>query len=285
MIGRPVRWRWRRRIDGLWRHVQPVFFLPGVAVSIVGAVLAPDPSISTAAVHATAVALAVYVAHLTDGYVDYYVRGEDERNRLSPAELRAATILTATAFGPCLVALGFTSGALAVGVTAPLLALGYLHAPYLDTNPITTTVDYPTGIALAVVGGYATQTGTVSGAVGTTALALFVFLSGIGILMDLLDYEHDREIGKRTVPVVLGPERARSVSSWLVVSSSVVVLSASAMSVVPVTATVIGPVPSVTVFAWTRSDWAVEVAVRRRIATTYVFTALLVLAVLLESGW
>lgn len=252
---------------------------------MVGAVLTLNPSITTAAIHATAVALAVYVAHLTDGYVDYYVRGEDDRNRLTPGELRTATRLAAISFGLCLVALWLASGPLAVGVTAPLLALGYLHAPYLDTNPITTTVDYPAGIALAVVGGYVTQTETVSGIVCVIALALFVFLSGIGILLDRLDYEHDREIGKRTVPIVLGPERAERVSKWLVASASATVLSASALGVVSPIAAGVGLVPAITAFAWSRGDWTVEVAVRRLITTTYVFTALFVLAVLFAAGW
>lgn len=276
--------RRRRQVGGLWDHVQPIFFVPGIAVSLVGAVLTPDPSIATAIVHATAVALAVYVAHLTDGYVDYYVRGEDEQNRLSSVEIRVATLVTVIAFGFCVLVLWVSTGPLAALATAPLVALGYLHAPHLDTNPITTTVDYPAGIALATVGGYTAQTGTVSAVVGTIALVLVVLLSGIGILLDTVDYEHDATVSKRTVPVVLGPERALSVSKWLVVASSGIVLCVSVLAVVPPIAAVVGLLPAATVVAWNRGGWPVDVAVNRLIATTYVFMAVFVLTLLFDSS-
>lgn len=284
MIEQPTCGGRRRVIAGLWRHVQPIFFVPGIAVSAVGAILAPETTITTATVHASAVALAVYVAHLTDGYVDYYVRGEDEYNLLSRGELRGATRVVSAAFGLCLLVLWHASGPVAVGVTAPLLAVGYLHAPHLDTNPITTTVDYPAGIALATVGGYAAQTGTVSLAVATFALVLFVLLSGIGILLDLVDYDHDRTIAKRTVPVAIGPGRAQSVSKWLVVTSSVLVFGASTLGVFPPVAVVIGLLPVVVVIAWSQREWAVEDAVWRLIGTTYVFTAVLVVSLFLEAS-
>ncbi|WP_436348339.1 hypothetical protein [Natronorubrum sp. FCH18a] len=86
------------------------------------------------------------------------------------------------------MALWTVSGALAVVLTAPLLALGYFHAPQLDTHTVPATVDYPIGIALATAGGYATQTGAVSDTVVAVCLVFGFLLAAINVMLDRIDY-------------------------------------------------------------------------------------------------
>ncbi|MEY7852215.1 UbiA family prenyltransferase [Natrarchaeobius sp. A-rgal3] len=261
--------------SGLLAHVQPVFLLPAGAIAVFGAVLADYVSVGTAIAHCFAVCLAVYVAHLRDGYVDYYVRNEDDQNRLTPTEIHVAIVLSTAAFGGCLAYLWLVSGTLSVVLSTPILALGLLHAPYLDTNPVTTTVSYPLGIALAMAGGYATQTGTLTTVVIVLAGVFFVHLAGIGILLDRLDYHDDRRRGKRTVPVVVGDERAE-VAAWMfVLAGSGLLLLSSVVEIVPQSSqyAALIPISAVAIRASRRIDRTHAVVLS--IGTMYLFAAVL----------
>ncbi|MFB6163642.1 MAG: ubiquinone biosynthesis protein UbiA, partial [Haloarculaceae archaeon] len=63
-------------LRALGSQVHPVFMLPPLAASSFGALLAGEPALPLAALHVTAMFAAVYTAHVKDGYVDFYVRGE-----------------------------------------------------------------------------------------------------------------------------------------------------------------------------------------------------------------
>ncbi|WP_247004667.1 UbiA family prenyltransferase [Halosolutus gelatinilyticus] len=259
--------------------MQPIFLVPAPAVSAFGALLADDPTGETAAVHALAVGLAVYVAHLKDGYVDYYVRSEDGRNPLEPAEIWIAIVAAIAAFAVAVGLLWTIAGLAPVALTAPLVGLGLLHAPYLDANPVTSTADYPLGIGLATAGGYATQTGTVSPAVAAVALAFVVQLAGIGVLLDLLDYRHDRLVSKRTVPVVLGRDRAPLVAWTLVAAGASLVVLASSLGVLPRRAALAGAFPVGALLLCLRRRYPTDRAVLVLIAATYPFAVALLLAI------
>lgn len=248
-------------------------------MSAFGALLADGVTVLPAIGHGIAVSLAVYVAHLKDGYVDYYVRGEDDDNPLSPTEIRVALALSIVAFAAVTGALWVSAGLVAVGLTVPVVLLGYAHAPHFDTNPITATIDYPLGIVLAMLGGYATQTGTVTPQVAVVCLVLFSLLAAINVLLDTLDYQHDRRISKRTIPVVLGPARARLVAWGLVVVSVGLLGAASALGVLPERAAVTGLVPIGTVLCCQHNGYSAERTVSLFIGTTYVFAGLLFLSV------
>lgn len=259
--------------------MQPLFLLPGAAMSGFGALLATDFATSSAALHAAAVCLAVYVAHLKDGHVDHYVRGEDETNPLEPNEIRVAIGVTAGLFAGCLVALWFAAGPIGTLLTAPLLALGYLHAPHLDTNPLTESVDYPIGIVLATAGGYATQTGTVTALVLTVCLVLFLLLVAINVMLDRLDYRHDRRVAKRTLPVVLGPDRALRVA-WALIFVSVAALAVSSrFGPLPRSALLAGAVPVGAALGCRLREPDPERLVALFIGATYAFGLALFLAV------
>jgi lycopene cyclase domain-containing protein len=218
-------------------QVHPVFMLPPVAASLTGATLPFTPGApgtgaaglatvapGTAALHALAIFAAVYTAHLKDGYVDFHRRGEDEDHPLTVAGCRLGLALAAALFLACLGGLWVERGPLVVALTAPTWALGYLHAPHLDTNPLGATLGYPVGIALAVLGGAAAQTGTVGELALAVAGILLIVLTGIKIVDDAQDRDYDRSIDKRTVAVVVGLARARRAANALFLAGGVLVL-------------------------------------------------------------
>lgn len=244
-----------------------------------GALLAAESAVPTAALHAVAVSLTVYVAHLKDGYVDYYVRGEDESNPLNPGEIRAAIGAATALFACCLAALWVAAGPIAVLLTAPLLALGYLHAPRLDTHPVTESVDYPLGIVLATVGGYVTQTGTVTPLVLAVCLVFVPLLVGNNVALDRLDYRHDRRIAKRTLPVVLGPDRALRTARLLVIVSAATLVASSAFGPLPRSALLAGSVPVTAALYCSLRNLDPGRVVALFVGATYVFGLLLFLAI------
>ena len=205
----------RAEIAALLSQVHPVFMLPPLAASWFGAVVAGDVVMPVGAVHMAAMFFAVYTAHVKDGYIDFYARGEDDDHPLTEWGCRLALVGAGLGFAACTLALGLLVGPAAAVITLPTWFIGYLHAPQLDTNPVTTTLGYPTGIGLAILGGYLVQTGTLSAkAVGFAAVFL-VTLAGVKIIDDEQDYDYDRSIGKQTVSVSLGRSPARTLAVGL----------------------------------------------------------------------
>ena len=153
------------RTKALLSQVHPVFMLPPLTASLFGAVVAGRVDPFGAAVHVTALFFAVYTAHVKDGYVDFHRRGEDDSHPLSALACRLALVGSTAGFLTALGALWVTASPGAVALTAPTWALGYFHAPQLDTHTVGATAGYPTGIALALVGGYYVQTGGLSPAI------------------------------------------------------------------------------------------------------------------------
>ena len=267
-------------VRALVSQVHPVFMLPPVAVSLTGSLLAARATGSftptVVAAHAIAIFAAVYTAHVKDGYVDFFVRSEDEDHPLSVGGCRIALAGAGTLFAVALTGVALTGGPEAAALTAPTWALGYFHAPQLDTNPVTATGGYPAGIALSLVGAYVAGAGTVTPTVLGLAGVLLAVLLGIKIIDDAQDLTYDRSIGKRTVAVVLGPRRARQLAEGLLAVGLAGVAVLAAVGVFP-TGTILA------VFAF----GAVAAVGRRaepRLATmllvrgAYVFLALLLIA-------
>jgi len=265
-----------RRIGrGLAAYVRPTFLAPAAAMSLFGGALPGgvggiDPI--PAALHAAAVATALYVAHLVDGYVDGVVRGE-EVPRLAAGELRIAAGATTALFGALAVGLWATTGTPAAALTVPLWLLAVLHAPLLDRHPLGVTADYPVGIGVAVVGGAAAQ-GSVPARAAAVAAAYALLLSGVKVSIDRLDAAFDRSVDKRTVPVVAGDRRARAASAALVGAAAPALAVLVAVGGLPPTALVAAPVAALAgacAFAPARR------AARCQIGLTYPFTGLLAL--------
>jgi 1,4-dihydroxy-2-naphthoate octaprenyltransferase len=183
--------------------------LPPLAASAFGAVLARTFTGPLAATHLFVVFCALYTAHVKDGYVDFHRRGEDDDHPLTVFGCRLALSLSTLGFAAGTVALAFLVDGVAALLCLPGWLVGYLHAPQLDTNPVTATVGYPVGIGFALLGGHYVQATALPPTVLAFAGVFVVILAGIKIVDDTTDHAYDRSIDKRTVAVVLGPRRAR----------------------------------------------------------------------------
>lgn len=261
-----------RTARGLAAAVQPTFMLPAVATAVAGGLLAPAVAVPTLAAHAGAVAVALYTAHLVDEYVDAHVRGE-EAATVPERATRYAVAASTAVFVALLAVLWLRDARAAVAATVPLWLLAVLHAPVLDTHPVSVTVDYPAGVALAAVGGYLAQTGRASPAVLAFAGSLAVLLSGLDVSVDRLDREFDATIEKRTVPVVLGDRRGGQVAAALHALAAVVVGVLALTLALPVTAIAATPFPLAGAAVGLVASR--ERAVRAQMALAYPFAAVL----------
>lgn len=261
-------------------QVHPVFMTPPIAASLFGAILADAIDPLVAAIHALAIFAAVYTAHLKDGYVDFYGRGEDESHPLTARGCRVGLLASTTLFGSCVFALWFLATPLAVALTLPTWAIGYLHAPQLDTNPLTTTTGYPLGIALSILGGFAAQAEVVSPIAVAFAVVFLTLLSGIKVIDDAQDYDYDRSIRKRTVAVALGPSRAYTVAYGLMATALLAVVAGATLGVFPPTAALAAAAFGTVAVIARRAD--PQIATMLLVRGSYVFLAVLVAAVRFE---
>lgn len=249
--------------------------IPAVALAVAGAVLAPAVDIMIAVLQAIAVATALYTAHVVDEYVDAHVRGE-EAPLLSPTACRNAVVVSSVGFFALaggLWTLDARTGATAI---VPLWLLALLHATVLDTHPVSTTIDYPVGVAVAFVTGYLAQTGRITPGILAIAVALTLSLSATKVTIDRLDSDFDASIGKRTLPVVLGDRSAGRVAAVVHLVTGAVVGGFVTASILPPLA-LVAAIVSIT-------EAAVVVgadpprAVRIQMALAYPFTAVLLAA-------
>ena len=267
----------RADLDALASQVHPVFMLPPVAASAFGAVIAGRMALVPLLLHAAATFFAVYTAHVKDGYVDFYGRGEDDDHPLTATGCRRALVGAGVGFATAGVGLWIVVGPVAAALALPMWLLGFLHAPQFDTNPVTTTLGYPLGIATAIVGGYYAQAGAVAGDAFAFAAVFAVTLAGVKIIDDATDYDYDRSIDKRTVAVTMGRTRARRLAYALLYAgfTLVVVFAVDGLfpTAAPAAAVAFGAVAAVT----TRAD--AELATMLLVRGAYVFLALLVASV------
>jgi len=265
-------------LRALVSQVHPVFMLPAVATSWLGAALAEGTAVGLGAVHAGAVFFALYAAHVTDGYVDFHVRGEDDDHPLTATGCRLALAGATLGFLGCVLALGLTVDVRAALLTLPGWLIAVTHAPQLDTNPVGATVGYPLGITLALLGGFYVQAGALSATVLALAAVFLVVLSGIKIIDDAQDYDYDRSIDKRTVAVAVGPRRARTAAYALMTAGMVAVVGlAAVLSGVPPTAALAAVVFGAVALLARRTG--PEVATMLLVRGSYLFLAVLVAAV------
>ena len=267
----------RADLAALASQVHPVFMLPPVACSLFGGVLAGQFAPAVGLLHATAIFAAVYTAHVKDGYVDFYVRDEDDDHPLSERGCKRALAGSTVLFAASLLALWALAGGLAALLTLPTWLVAYHHAPQLDTNPVTATTGYPLGIALAILGGYAAQAGTLAPIALAFAAVFLVLLSRVKVIDDAQDYDYDRSIRKRTVAVTLGPERARTAAYALMTTALVLVVALAALAVFPPSS--VAAVAGFGAVAGVARRADPELATMLLVRGSYVFLALLLAAV------
>ncbi|UVE51694.1 lycopene cyclase domain-containing protein [Haloferax larsenii] len=264
-------------LGALASQVHPVFMLPPLVASWFGAILAGEFSLLPGVLHAAAVFFGVYTAHVKDGYIDFYHRGEDDDH---PMTRRGCYLGLGGATLGFALSTAALVGVVDVGVvllTLPGWLLGFFHAPQLDTNPVTATVGYPLGIALSILGGYYVQTATLAAAPLAFAGVLLLVLAGIKIIDDADDYEYDRSIDKRTVSVVLGLDSAFQLAYALIGAGLFFVVAGSINGQFPPFAAV-ATLPFVLVVLVARGATP-KLATMLLVRGSYVFLALLVVAV------
>lgn len=255
-------------------YVHPAFMGPAVGMSLFGGLLAREFALVPGTLHVFAVGLALYTAHLKDGYVDGHLRGEETPALPVPTNRRAIWIAS-TGFAVVLGVLWSAVGFAAALLVVPLWLLAMLHAPYLDTNPVGGTIGYPVGIALTIAGGFFVQAQRLPARIIGVSLVFFVLLSAVKISTDRADYEFDRSIDKRTVPVVLGMDAANEVSIVVFLLASILVVGLVAAGTFPLLTTVatIFPLCAAFVSAFVSRDEAI----RLQMGLMYPFTATLFL--------
>ena len=265
----------RATLGALASQVHPVFMLPPLAASAFGAVLA-GRLVPAGGLHLLAVFLALYVAHVKDGYVDFHVRGEDDDHPMTARGCGLALAGASGAFLAATAALAVVAGPVAALLTLPGWVIGVLHAPQLDTHPLGATLGYPAGVALALLGGHYVAAGALAPAAVGLAGVVFVALAGVKVVDDATDVEYDATIGKRTVAVVLGPARARTLANGLLGAAVVATLALAVEGVLPPAAPLGGLAFGAVALAAARAPpkLATELLVRG----AYVFLAVLVAA-------
>jgi 1,4-dihydroxy-2-naphthoate octaprenyltransferase len=269
----------RADVTALVSQVHPVFMLPALASSAFGAVLAREFSPGLAGLHLVAVFFALYTAHVKDGYVDFYRRGEDDDHPLTERGCRLALAGAAVGFFTCFVAIWWLVGTVAALLALPGWLIGYFHAPQLDTTTLGATAGYPAGIGFALLGGYYVQAGALSAVVVAFAAVFVVVLSGIKVIDDATDRSYDRSVGKPTVAVLVGHERAHQVAYGLMAVGLAAVLVLAVAGVFPPSAA-FAPAAFAVVAAFARRAGADdELATMLLVRGSYLFLAVLVAAV------
>lgn len=254
-------------------QVKPPFMAPAVGTALFGALLAPAVDAPLAgALHIGCIVFALYVAHLRDEYIDAHVRGE-ETPSVPPRLLRVATVATSAVFLLTLAGVLYLTDPLVAALTLPPFLFAIVHTPYLETNLVAGSLDYPIAIAFVIAGGYAAQTGRVPGWLMWLAGSFVFVLAGGGITLDRLDRAFDVGVNKRTVPVVLGDRAAARVSASLVAAGGGIVLAGALAESLPWTTAFAAIVPLLTAFATREADGAR--AVRIQMVAAYPFAALL----------
>src|SRR6056297_2405673 len=97
-------------LRALGSQIHPLFMLPPLASSLFGAILAGDVSVPLAVLHLAAVFSGLYTAHVKDGYVDFYRRGEDDDHPLTATGCRVALAAATGTFAIALVLISLLVG-------------------------------------------------------------------------------------------------------------------------------------------------------------------------------
>jgi 4-hydroxybenzoate polyprenyltransferase len=252
--------------------------LPALAVATFGAVLSGSFDPVRATLHGGAVFFALYTAHITDGYVDYHVRGEDDDHPLTVVGCRVARLAASLGFWAAAIALAVLVDPWSLLLTVPCWLIAVSHAPQLDTNPIGATLGYPVGIAMSLLGGYYVQATALPVTPLGLAAVFLTALAGVKIVDDAQDYGYDRSIGKRTVAVVVGRTAAHRLAYGLMALAMCMVLALTAALPAIPPAAALSVVAFGVVAAFARRAEP-ELATMLLVRGAYVFLAVLVAAI------
>ncbi len=262
-------------------QIHPVFMLPPLGASWFGGILATRFSVVIGVFHMIAIFCAVYTAHLKDGYVDFYIRNEDDTHPLTPKGCLLGIIGSFLVFLCVMVLLWFLVDIWIVFLTLPTWFIGYFHAPQLDMNPATSTVGYPFGIGLAILGGFYSQMQLITVNTIAFSVVFFIVLCGVKIIDDIQDYKYDLSISKQTVAVVLGKKRAW-ILAYILISIGIVTIFVLAIVGLFPPSTIIAGIAFGLVAGFAAYTTRPEPATRYLIRGSYIFLILLAISVLYQ---
>jgi len=206
--------------------------IAAIGAAVVGGLYSPIMNLGNLLIFCIGVFAALYFAHVKDSYVDYFERHEDKFSDLTKRQAQAALVICAIVVVMCaiyFVSIGFW---IAAPIIAAGLLLAFFHAP-LDLNPIGATTGYPTGLALAAIGGYYVQAGVVPLNIILFAIAIWIILNGVKIVDDIKDYDWDKNFGKITAPVLLGKMQAKKVAVVILLLGATMGVVLSLIGVLP----------------------------------------------------
>jgi 1,4-dihydroxy-2-naphthoate octaprenyltransferase len=216
-----------------WSQVHPVFMVAAIGATVVGGLYSPIANLGNLTIFCVCVFAALYFAHVRDSYVDFFERGEDRFSYMTKQQAKRAMLACTLAVVACGAYFALQGLWLAVGVVFAGLLLAFFHTP-MDLNPIGATAGYPTGLALAAIGGFYVQAGAVSNKIVFFAAAVWLVLNGVKIVDDIKDFEWDRKFGKIAAPVYFGKKKAKKVAVALVFAGATLGLLLSLAGVLPV---------------------------------------------------
>ena len=202
-----------------WSQVHPVFMVAAIGATVVGALYSPVSNALNLLVFCIGVFAALYFAHVKDSHVDFFERKEDSFSFLTERQSRRAMAIASIIVLVCVLYFLRTGFWLAVPIILAGFLLAFFHTP-MDLHPLGATAGYPTGLALAALGGYYVQAGALPLSMILFAFAVWLVLNGVKIVDDVKDYDWDKRFGKIAAPVFFGKARAKKAAAFLVVAGA-----------------------------------------------------------------
>lgn len=202
-----------------WSQVHPVFMVAAIGAAVVGGLYSPVSNIPNLLVFCIGVFAALYFAHVKDSYVDYFERHEDDFSFLTKRQSHRAMALSSLVVLACVLYFYSVGYWLVIPIIFAGFLLAFIHTP-IDLNPLGATAGYPTGLALAALGGYYVQAGIIHTKMIYFAIAVWLVLNGVKIVDDIKDYDWDKKFGKIAAPVFFGKALAKKVAAGLVIAGA-----------------------------------------------------------------
>lgn len=202
-----------------WSQVHPVFMVAAIGATVVGALYSPVSDFLNLVIFCAGVFAALYFAHVKDSYVDYFERHEDDFSFLTKRQSYRAMALSSIVVLACAIYFYEKGFWLVIPLILAGFLLAFFHTP-LDLNPLGATAGYPTGLALAALGGYYVQAGILHTKIIYFAIAVWLVLNGVKIVDDVKDYDWDKKFGKIAAPVFFGKSLAKKVAAALVIAGA-----------------------------------------------------------------
>jgi 1,4-dihydroxy-2-naphthoate octaprenyltransferase len=174
-------------------------------------------------------------------------RGADPGDRVGPVRMVATGVITARQMwtatwaavvlaAVCGIGLAYIAGPLilVIGAVSILTMLGYVGGPYpYGYHGLGEVFVFCFFGLVATVGSRFAHDGQVEGVTWLMAVPVGLLAAAILVINNLRDVETDARAGKRTLAVILGPERTRRLYAGLVYGSLVVIAILAIAQVIP----------------------------------------------------